>query len=120
MLDTIGDKSVEENVLEWQQRIRYLNPKYALRTAPVRRIIAETISRHLTDTSKYLELLTTLKNPYDLSEWSIEDEVAKMKASVPLSGEVVASRKYANDVKYELAALPSELDNYMKTSCGGQ
>ena len=55
--DNIGDKSVEENVLEWQQRIRYLNPKYALRTAPVRRIIAETISRHLTDTSKYLELL---------------------------------------------------------------
>ena len=53
----------------------------------MRRIIEETISRHLTDTSKYLELLESLKNPYDMSEWSIEDEVAKIKASMPVSGE---------------------------------
>ena len=41
---------------------------------------------------KYLELLESLKNPYDMNEWSIEDEVAKIKASMPVSSETDESR----------------------------
>ena len=116
----IGDKTVEEGILDWRKRIRSLNPKYILRTAPVRRIIAQTIARDLTDTSKYLELLELLKNPYDINEWRIEEEVAKMKASVSRGGQLHTNQKQESDVKRELAALQSEPDNYMKTSCGGQ
>ena len=125
-------------IFTWRNHIRQSNPKYVFRTGVIRRIIQSMIQNDMQDTTKYLKTIHLLQNPYDLNEWNIDEELQRMKVGanhisnndnlhrfsdprrLASQDKSVGHDSYKVSVERQLSNLEINVEEGLKTSCGGQ
>ena len=99
---------------KWRTRVRRQNPRYVLRTGPVRRIIQDMVQNK--NDIDYLNVINILKKPYDVNTWSIDDELQRMT----LKQKNKKDPEKMTTIRRDLSSLEMVEDVGLKISCGGQ